>query len=97
MILRERAEVTSSLPEVIIPELPESAEQFVGFLAQSGLFTHLAIGTEDKNRTQLYNEETVRKAQAKTEIIGKFLIGSQSGNDTTSNWARKYRTRCSTY
>jgi FkbH-like protein len=53
----EREEVRQILPEVIVPELPEAPEDYVGALVKTGLFQIPVVTEEDLRRRTLYDVE----------------------------------------
>ncbi|MEF2144830.1 MAG: HAD-IIIC family phosphatase [Desulfovibrionaceae bacterium] len=65
----ERAEVRSALPEVIVPELPATAEEYLPYLVATGLF-HVPVRTsEDSRRSEMYKVEVAR-SKALEELDG---------------------------
>ena len=70
----EREQVKSSLPDVIVPELPKDPEDFVSFLVESGLFHIPKYIEEDKNRLHYYRKEVERnKAMRGSGDLDSFL------------------------
>jgi len=70
----EREEVRTSLPDVIVPELPKDPEDFVPFLAKSDLFYIPTHTEEDKNRLHYYRDEIERsKAMGESGDLDSFL------------------------
>lgn len=61
----ERNLVRQELPEVIVPELPEDSALYVQYLASLNLFETHTVSGLDRDRTQLYRQEAVRKENAK--------------------------------
>jgi FkbH-like protein len=60
-----RALVRSLVPEVEVPELPESPKEYARFLNGLPYFTSLVITDEDKMRGNLYVTERLRKEEEK--------------------------------
>jgi FkbH-like protein len=72
----ERAEVRAALPSVIVPELPKVPEEFVPFLARSGIFVAPLVTSDDLKRNDYYRGETQRRLAA--AVVGDrndFLRG----------------------
>ncbi|MFQ5443656.1 MAG: HAD-IIIC family phosphatase, partial [Nitrospinales bacterium] len=57
----EREEVRFSLPEVVVPEIPDHPEEVVPFLVKSLLFYMPRILREDAKRSEYYLQEKKRK------------------------------------
>lgn len=57
----ERNVVRQYLPDVIVPELPEDASDYVRAICELNLFETSAFTEEDGQRTALYQEEAKRK------------------------------------
>ncbi len=58
----ERNMVRESLPDVVVPELPEDPSEYLRFLIEQNLFeTASSSSEEDKVRTEKYKEEAKRK------------------------------------
>lgn len=57
----ERAEALFHLPDLLVPDLPESPEERVGWLVDSGLFLNPAPNKDDAARAQFYKADTKRK------------------------------------
>lgn len=57
----ERNLVRSTLPEVIVPELPEDPTKYLSVLQELGPVETVKISTEDQKRTRRYREEADRK------------------------------------
>jgi FkbH-like protein len=57
----ERNIVRQYLPDVIVPELPEDASDYVRAICELNLFETSAFTEEDGQRTALYQEEAKRK------------------------------------
>lgn len=58
----ERNLVRGRLPEVIVPEMPEDAADFVKHLSELNLFETAAYSEEDRRRAQMYREQSERHA-----------------------------------
>ena len=70
----ERNLVRSMLPEVSVPELPEDPSEYVRFLNQEMVFESVQFSTEDKTRTELYNQENQRKkVQTEYQSVEDYL------------------------
>jgi FkbH-like protein len=57
----ERKLVSGILPQVIVPELPEDAADYVSALSALNLFETVSFSAEDLNRAELYRVEAERK------------------------------------
>jgi FkbH-like protein len=57
----ERNMVRQYLPDVVVPELPEDASDYVRAICELNLFETNAVTAEDGQRTALYKEEAKRK------------------------------------
>jgi FkbH-like protein len=57
----ERSEIKAVLPNLIVPELPESADDRVPMLINSGLFIAPNISHEDLERAQYYKSDVKRE------------------------------------
>jgi len=72
----ERDEVRSALPQVIVPELAGSPEDYVPILIRSGLFHVPVVTEEDKKRVKFYRTETARiEEMSKVGDLDSFLRG----------------------
>jgi FkbH-like protein len=60
----ERHLVRQSLPEVVVPELPEDPADYVRALSELNLFEATAFSEEDKGRAQQYRENAQRQLMA---------------------------------
>jgi FkbH-like protein len=58
----ERNAVRSMLPEIIVPELPEDAADYVKVLIEANFFETTSFSALDTQRVRLYSEEEQRKA-----------------------------------
>jgi FkbH-like protein len=56
----ERMQVRNALPDVAVPELPKDPSLFARTLLAAGYFEAIAFTEEDRNRAQLYQENTRR-------------------------------------
>ncbi len=63
----ERNFVRQTLPEVVVPEMPEDPAEFVKFLTELNLFEVASHSEADLSRTRMYQEEFQRK-QLKTNF-----------------------------
>ncbi|MBF0254358.1 MAG: HAD-IIIC family phosphatase, partial [Candidatus Omnitrophica bacterium] len=61
----ERNLVREHLPEVIVPDLPNDAAEYVKCLAGLNLFETISVSGTDAERTELYHAENRRKQAAK--------------------------------
>lgn len=59
----ERENVKAFIPEVTVPELPESPEQYLSFLKELNLFETITYSEEDLHRSDQYRTEATRKEQ----------------------------------
>jgi FkbH-like protein len=62
----EREDVKNNLPEVIVPELSEDAENWCEFLSKSGYLTIGRVNEEDLTKSSMYYAEKQRKEDAET-------------------------------
>jgi FkbH-like protein len=70
----ERQLVRESLPEVIVPELPEDAADYVRALSELNLFEVTAFSEEDRRRADLYRQNASRQhLQASFSDITEYL------------------------
>jgi FkbH-like protein len=60
----ERTEVSSWFPDIYVPDLPESPEEWPYFLASSKMLSLGRTGGEDADRVAMYEQETERKKGA---------------------------------
>ena len=56
----ERGLVRYAFPEICVPELPEDPAGYLTYLKSLNLFEMSSFSNEDKERTQLYQDETCR-------------------------------------
>ena len=56
----ERNLVRQSIPEVLVPELPEDPANYLEYLYEQNLFETVSLSSEDKDRTKLYQIEAER-------------------------------------
>lgn len=63
----ERNFVRQTLPEVVVPEMPEDPAEFVKFLTELNLFEVASHSEADGSRTQMYQEE-FQRTQLKTNF-----------------------------
>lgn len=56
----ERNIVRMGIPELTVPELPEDAAEYLGYLQSLHLFETASLSEEDEARTQQYQEEAKR-------------------------------------
>lgn len=70
----ERNMVRQYLPDVVVPELPEDASDYVRAICELNLFETTAFTAEDGQRTALYQEEAKRKLLEKSFAdVGDYL------------------------
>jgi FkbH-like protein len=70
----ERGWVRSRLPEVTVIDVPKDPLQFTKALDACGAFDQLALTTEDRKRSELYQTEAHRRAlQSATGSVEEFL------------------------
>lgn len=62
----ERQVVRAAFPELIVPELPEDPALYLRSIAELNLFETSVFSPLDKDRTVLYQDETKRRAEART-------------------------------
>ena len=60
----ERNSVRAILPDVIVPELPEDAADYVKTLSELNLFETASVSAEDSGRADLYRTEFERRSAA---------------------------------
>ena len=56
----ERERIRTALPEILVPNLPEDKMEYPAFIRSLNCFNRIAITDEDKNRTELYQDEEKR-------------------------------------
>lgn len=70
----ERQLVRETLPEVIVPELPEDPAEYVRAIAELNLFEVTSFSDEDRRRADLYRQNASRQAmQASFTDLGEYL------------------------
>ncbi len=70
----ERQLVRESLPEVIVPELPEDAADYLRVLSELNLFEATSFSEEDRQRADRYRQNASRvEAQATFSNISEYL------------------------
>jgi len=74
----ERVEVAHSFPNLIVPELPDAHELWSETLQDLGVFNYKGLSDEDLNRSQMYNEEKVRKEEKKLHVDHVSFLSSLS-------------------
>jgi len=62
----EREYIKSTLPEVIVPELPEEPCDYPDFVAQLPYFETFKLTDEDRNKAEMYTADKRRKKQQNT-------------------------------
>jgi len=56
----ERNQVRIEIPEISVPELPETPEHYIEYLDKLNLFETSSFSPSDKDRTKQYQEESLR-------------------------------------
>jgi FkbH-like protein len=70
----ERNQVRDMLPQVIVPEIPEDPSEYVAYMENSGLFEAVTFSEDDRRRSEMYREQTLRKnEELKYEDIDDYL------------------------
>ncbi|MEM9200693.1 MAG: HAD-IIIC family phosphatase [Actinomycetota bacterium] len=69
----EVAEVRNAVPEVRVLQVPEEPTEIPGLIGRSGLFRHLKVSAEDRERTKMMLAEGARKQQQDTLSPEDFL------------------------
>lgn len=62
----ERNLVSESIPNIIVPELPEDPVEFLSYLQEQNLFETISFSGEDRMRTLQYQTESKRKKLEKS-------------------------------
>jgi FkbH-like protein len=62
----ERNMVKTSIPEIIVPELPEDPAEYLPFLRAANLFETASFTENDERRTQQYQQESLRATVQKS-------------------------------
>lgn len=66
--------VSEMIPEVMVLQVPEKLYELPTLLLKDGLFDTLQLTVEDKSRTKMYQEESMRKReQSKYNDINEYL------------------------
>lgn len=81
----ERNIVRRELPMVRVPELPEDPTLYAQCLAQSGFFEAVAVTSEDRSRTQLYQ---ARQASEASRATATDLDGYLESLNMIMDWRR---------
>ncbi len=68
----ERNQVRVELPELCVPELPETAENYIEHLNSLNLFETTNFSPSDKDRTKQYQEESLR---AENKVLFSSING----------------------
>ncbi len=72
----EREWIKNEIPEVSVPNLPEDPLKYIDCLERMEAFDFLSISNEDKNRAEMYyNESKRRKEKDKSNSLEQFLKG----------------------
>ncbi|MDI3284230.1 non-ribosomal peptide synthetase [Polyangium sp. 15x6] len=72
----ECAEMRDRCPEVLTLELPEDASRIPSLLAHVWAFDQLAVTEEDRSRTELYQQNTLRASYQRTTLdFAEFIAG----------------------
>lgn len=70
----ERNIVSENIPGITVPEIPEDPAEYLTYLRDLNLFETASFTEEDKNRTELYQEEAKRTLFQKSfESEGEYL------------------------
>lgn len=79
----EREMVRSQLSDVIVPELPEDAANYVEYLNELNLFSTVSYSALDKDRTSKYKDEA-KRVKFKDEVdIDTYLRGLEMTGECT--------------
>jgi len=71
----ERAMVRGALPQVLVPELPDSPALYANFLRRQGWFERLQITTEDHGKTRQYRDQAERAAVRRASgSLDQYLV-----------------------
>jgi FkbH-like protein len=72
----ERTQVQTTLPSVIIPELPTDPDERIGMLLDSGLFVTPNLSQEDLDRAQYYKSDVKRDEYLAAVVdLDQYLTG----------------------
>jgi FkbH-like protein len=72
----ERGEVKQALPQVLVADLPDSADEYAAYVNQLGVLERPLLSAEDRQRTLLYQQEQSRQqAFTATTSMENFLSG----------------------
>lgn len=70
----ERNLIRETIPEMIVPELPEDPSEYVRFLAELNLFEVPSFSPEDLERSEMYTREAERRqAAAAYDNVDDFM------------------------
>lgn len=70
----ERELVRESLPDIVVPEMPDEPSDFVKAIAELNLFETTSFSDEDKQRSELYRQNAQRENLKSTVTdIGAYL------------------------
>jgi FkbH-like protein len=74
----ERGEVQAAFPEILVADLPESADDYATFISGLGILERPIVTEEDTKRTELYRQEVQRQSELKSGVsLDDFLSGLQ--------------------
>jgi FkbH-like protein len=71
----ELAEVEMALPEVSLLQVPDELSELPSVIADSGLFRHISVSDEDRERTQMMLAESSRK-KVQSTLSGEAFLQS---------------------
>lgn len=70
----EREQIRGTLPQVVVPEMPQEVAEWIPYLETQHLFEVAGFTATDRNRAKLYSEEELRKRElAKYSSIDEYL------------------------
>lgn len=69
----ERALIRRELPDVAVPELPDDPAGFPAALAAAGYFEGVRLSSEDRSRTEQYQANRLRRADAQVTDMEGYL------------------------
>jgi FkbH-like protein len=73
----ERNEVSTALPEIIVPDLPEDPQLWTRFIDALNVFVYPSVTKEDRGRNRFYKHEKARMAEKQKSTPVDFLQGLQ--------------------
>ncbi len=89
----ERAVVSSDIPEITVPDLPEDPFEYLSYLQSLNLFESTSFSEEDANRIEYYRNEVIRdghkvKCRNHDEFLENLEMVSEFGHFTAINFPR---------